>query len=160
MNRVWHSAAPVALSCLFLWGGCKTEISELNFETYDQLASAQEPGNWIPEFLPRSAVQIHLKYKVDTGAQMLVFQAERNDGSQVVRSCRKVAASNLELIPSGRFGTVDWWPKALVGDAPSEEELAEYDLFQCERQASLAVLRNEHRLHAFYWRVAYRGPGG
>lgn len=157
MSRVSDNVVLVILGSVILLGGCKkAEISELKFDTYNELISAQEPGNWIPAFTPRSAVQIRLKYKVDTGAQILTFQVEQIDELRVVHSCREVAASELELIPSGGFAQVSWWPKALVGDTPSVERLMEYDLYRCEREASLAVLRNDEGLHAFYWRVAYR----
>lgn len=157
MSRASEKFVLVILSSAIVWAGCESaEISELKFETYHELASAQEPGNWIPVFIPRSAVQIRLKYKVDTGAQILAFQVEHADELLVGGSCRRVAATDLELIPSSGFARVDWWPNELIGEAASVERLRGYDLYRCERQASLAVLRNNEGLHAFYWSVAYR----
>lgn len=140
---------------LLLLSACdRLETSENVYANYEQLKTTSEPGepgNWIPRFIPHSATDIRVRYKVDTGAQLLTFYFAGDSTAFPGESCKPTTASEVQLPTPGFLG-VTWWPPDLVqGGTPGVER---YKLFLCERQAFLAVTENAGRRQAFYWEIA------
>jgi hypothetical protein len=134
-------------------GGAETV--ERYCEGYEDLRISQEPGNWVPAFTPRSAVEIRVKYKIDTGAQILAYRVRQPEELSLTGYCSETPASDLELLPS-RFLHVGWWPRTLSRENARSEQLESYEFYRCERQAFLALQAAEEYVDVFYWRVGFR----
>lgn len=129
----------------------RLETADVYYHSYEDLSKSGEPGNWIPGFIPRSAVEIKGRYKIDTGAELLIFHFEKSQDLSLVGFCEKVTAKDVELPPTG-FLSVAWWPDSLFHDRAKKEEIDLYDFYRCERQAFLAVRQVGSRFQAFYWK--------
>lgn len=152
LNKILLSILFVAM--LFLLLGCgRTETKESYHPNYDLLTKSGEPGNWVPSFIPRSAVKIKERHKIDTGAEALTFEYGSHGDLSLDNVCKKVAANDVLLPPSG-FLDLTWWPDSLYSDRSKKEDMYQYKFFCCERQAFLAVRQIENRPQAFYWRIS------
>lgn len=141
-------------SVLFLISSCdRLETKESYYPNYESLSKSGEPGNWIPAFIPRSAVEIRERHKVDTGAEVLTFYFGEYKDLSLDTFCRKVTVKDVELLTSA-FLSVTWWPDSLFRDRTKKEGLDQYEFYRCERQAFLAVKQVGSRLQAFYWRIS------
>lgn len=146
-------APVVVLSALLLTAACE-EMRERYFHDYGELArSEDEPGNWVPSFIPRSAVEIRARFRIDTGAELLTFSFGAPGDISLAGRCTKASPSDVQLPPS-KFLSVAWWPGSLSRDRAKSEDLARYELYRCERNAFLALERAEGRHQAFYWRIS------
>lgn len=146
-------AAVLLNAMIFLSAACeRSEIGERFYLNYEQLATSDEPGNWVPSFIPHSAVEIKTRYKIDTGAELLTFYYGEPNELSLAGYCNQVLASDVEL-PSSRFLDVTWWPDSLSRDRTKNEGLAWYEFYRCERQTFLA-LKRDGRHQAFYWRIS------
>lgn len=125
-----------------------SETADVFYASYEQLKTTNEPGNWIPRFIPRAATDIRGRQKVDTGAQLLTFYFEGDSNTFPGESCKPTTANEIQL-PTPRFLDVTWWPPDLVQGGT--HGLERYKLFLCERQAFLAVTEKSDRRQAFYW---------
>lgn len=132
----------------------RLETSEDVYANYEQLKTKNEPGNWIPRFIPRSATDIRVRYKIDTGAKLLTFYFEGDSTTFPGASCQPTTASEVQL-PTPGFLDVTWWPPDLVQGGTSGVE--RYKLFLCERQTFLAVTEQAGRRQAFHWRIIFKG---
>ncbi len=87
---------------LLLFSACeKSEIKEHYYSSYKQLGESSEPGNWVSSFIPHSAVDIRVKYKIDTGAELLTFRSAEAENSYLTGHCNKkkeMISSSLHLI--------------------------------------------------------------
>jgi hypothetical protein len=146
--------ATVILLILPLMNSCdRLETSDDIYANYGQLSTTKEPGNWIPSFIPRSAIDIRGRHKIDSGAQLLTFYFEEDTNTLPGEYCKPTTARDLQLPKSG-FLDVTWWPPDLVQD--DTHGLERYKLFICERQAFLAVTEKTGRRQAFYWRISFK----
>lgn len=155
---MYDKIAPAVLlsAMLLLSSSCeRSEIGERYYPNYERLATSDEPGNWVPSFIPRSAVEIKTKYKIDTGAELLTFYFGESKDLSLSGYCNKVTVSDVELPQSG-FLDVTWWPDSLSRDHTKNKELAQHEFYRCERQAFLALKRADGRHQAFYWRISLR----
>jgi hypothetical protein len=147
--RLLLGAASLAIA------GCESaEIAERYYANYDELRAANEPGNWVPAFIPRLAVDIHVKYKIDTGAQILAFSVEDRQALSVEGHCAEASASELEGPPS-KLSSAEWWPEVLSGESAQLRELRGYQFYRCERRSFLAVSTAPSG-RTFYWRTSLR----
>mgnify|MGYP001156635665 CR=1 FL=1 len=143
----------VFLPILLLLSSCdRLETSEDVYASYEQLKTKNEPGNWIPRFIPPSATDIKGRHKVDTGAQLLTFYFEGDINTFPGEYCKQTTASEIQFPKSG-FLDVTWWPPDLVQGGTYG--LERYKLFLCERQAFLAVTEKAGRPQAFYWCISF-----
>lgn len=155
---MYNKIVPVVLLCfmLFLSSACeRSEIEERYFSNYQQLGASGEPGNWVPSFIPHSAVEIRAKFKIDTGAELLRFHFDDANDDYLVGYCDKAKTSDIEY-PSAGFLDVDWWPSPLLSNHSKSEEIPRYEIYRCERQAFLAVTQEDGSYQAFYWRISMR----
>ena len=130
----------------------RSETSDDFYASYEQLKTTNEPGNWIPRFIPRSATDIRGRHKVDNGAQLLTFYFEGDSNAFPGEYCKPTTASEIQL-PKPGFLDVTWWPPDLVQGGT--HGLERYKLFVCERQAFLAVAEKAGRRQAFYWCISF-----
>jgi hypothetical protein len=126
------------------------ETADRYYPNYESLSKSDEPGNWIPAFIPRSAVEIRERHKIDTGAEVLTFYFGNIGDLSLSGSCEKVTTEEVEL-PPPRFLNVAWWPDSLSRDRTKKEEIDQYEFYRCERQVYLAVRQVGGRFQAFYW---------
>lgn len=140
---------------LFLLSACdRLETIDSHYPNYEHLSKSGEPGNWVPAFIPRSAVEIRERHKVDTGAEVLTFYFGKHRDLSLAGFCEKATVKDVEF-PPPRFLDVAWWPDSLFRDRSKKEEVGSYEFYRCERQAFLAVKQTtEGRLQAFYWRIS------
>jgi len=139
---------------ILLLSAChRLETADGYYPNYESLSKSGEPGNWIPAFIPRSAVEIRERHKIDTGAEVLTFYFQKYRDLSLDAFCRKITAKDVELPPPG-FLSVTWWPDSLFRDRSKKEELDQYEFYRCERQSFLAVKQVGSRFQAFYWRIS------
>lgn len=141
------------LLIIFLISACdRLEIKENYYPNHEHLKKAGEPGNWVPVFIPISAVEIREKHKIDTGAEVLTFYFANYSELSLSNFCDKAIVNEVEL-PSSRFLDVPWWPDSLYSGRNNKENLENYDFYICERQSYFAVKKIDHdRYQAFYWK--------
>lgn len=143
----------ILLPSLVLLTSCdRSETADDFYASYEQLKTANEPGNWIPRFTPRSATDMKGRHKIDTGAQLLTFYFEGDSNTFLEEYCTQTTASEIQL-PTPGFLDVTWWPPDLVQGGT--RGLERYKLFLCERQTFLAVTEKAGRRQAFYWRIIF-----
>lgn len=147
------AAVTLSLMMLFSLACERAEIVDRYYPSYEHLGKSDEPGNWVPTFLPRSAVEIRARYKIDTGAELLMFYSGKPEELSAVSNCEKATMSDLQLPPPG-FLDVGWWPNSLYRNPNQKDGHASYVFYTCERQAFLALERKESRTHAYYWRIS------
>lgn len=145
----------VALSAmLFSFVACeKAEIVDRYYLNYEQLRASAEPGNWVPTFIPHSAVEIRARYKIDTGAELVTFYVAKPDDLSVTSHCKNSTKSSTDLPPKG-FLNVTWWPEPLFQNQDRNESVARYEFYTCEGQAFLALEREGGGTRAFYWSIS------
>lgn len=153
MIRQIGAVATLSVMMLFYVACERAEIVDRYYPSYEQLGKSDEPGNWVPTFLPRSAVEIRARYKIDTGAELLMFYSGKPEELSAVDNCKKATMSDLQLPPPG-FLDVGWWPNSLYRNTDQKDGHASYEFYTCERQAFLALERKESGTHAYYWRVS------
>jgi hypothetical protein len=126
------------------------ETADRYYPNYDSLSKSGEPGNWIPAFIPRSAVEIRERHKIDTGAEVLTFYFSNFRDISLERFCERVMSTDIELPPSGFLflnGGQTHYFVTVRKNAKNEE----YVFYRCERQSFLAVKKVGDRFQAFYW---------
>jgi hypothetical protein len=139
-----------------LWTGCgPSETQERYYHNYEQLEKAHEPGNWFPSFVPQAAVELRVKYNVDSGAELLTFYFRDKIS---LESCNTLLPSEIAL-PSSQLLSADWWPNSLFRDRTSPEQLQAYVFYRCERQAFLALRQTGDRQQALFWRFSHHRGG-
>lgn len=145
----------IALSTMLIFSvACeRAEIVDRYYPNYEQLGTSGEPGNWVPTFIPRSAVEIRARYKIDTGAELLMFYLGKPEDLSLAGHCKKATVGDVQLPASG-FLNVAWWPDSLFQNRTNSEDLARYEFYRCERQAFFALKRANGRPQAFYWQIS------
>jgi hypothetical protein len=126
----------------------RLETREAEFATYAQLATAGEPGNWVPAFLPQSATNIRVRYKIDTGAALASFRLPRTDSLELRGKCEDAESRAVSFPAPGLLGT-RWWPDDLTSSSSATD--SDYLLFRCERDSFMAIDRSDNA--GFYWRL-------
>lgn len=139
---------------LFLFPGCeRMETKENDYSNYDSITKSGEPGNWIPTFIPRSAVKIKERHKIDTGAVALIFNFRSHRDLSLDGVCEEVKPGDV-LLPNMGFLNLSWWPASLYRDISNIEYPSQYKFFCCERQSFLAVRQIDDYIQAYYWRIS------
>lgn len=135
---------------LFTTACDRLETIDRYYPKYEDLREKDEPGNWIPKFIPQSSVEIRGRHKVDTAASLVTFYFGAYEDLSLAGHCIRVTAKDAQLPTSG-FLSVTWWPDSLFGDRTNSMELNQYELYRCERETFLALKQIEGRYQAFYW---------
>lgn len=155
VNEVKVAQMPVLMLLFIILSvvGCGyLETKEVYYINYESLADDDEPGNWIPEFIPKTFVNMRSIYKIDTGAQLLSFSFTDPNDMQLGGYCEGVSGQGVEFPPQN-FLRAKWWPVGLTsktGESPS----GDYSFYRCRRNAYLAVNVGDGRSVAFYWRIS------
>jgi hypothetical protein len=129
------------------------EIRENYYSMYQDLRQSDEPGNWIPSFIPHSATEIREKHKIDTGAELLTFYYSQPPDLSLNGHCKKANMDAL-VFPDRGFLNVAWWPEFLVNNQVKAKHTDRYEFYRCERQSFLALTKASERYQAFYWRIS------
>lgn len=152
-TKIRVAAALSAIMMLFVVSCERAEIVDRYYSSYEQLGTSDEPGNWLPTFIPRSAVEIRARYKIDTGAEVLMFNSGKSGELSVMDHCKKATIGDLQLPPRGFLG-VGWWPDSLHRNPNQNEGQERYKFYTCERQAFLALEQKESGAIVYYWRIS------
>lgn len=105
------------------------------YENYESLVSAGEiERGWAPEFLPRSATDIHLDYDLDTNAVLLAFDFAAADLEALTQACASIDDVTAPAL------SAEWWPADLHADDA-------VSFFQCPGGGYLAL--DAHQ--GYYW---------
>ncbi len=141
---------------------------EVYYPTYDTIGRGGE-RSWIPSFIPRSAVDIRVRYTIDTNEEILTAFVKRYDDLSLEGQCKKIAEKNVELPPLGflvwvgwplsKFFYVKWWPDSLTSDYSTKEGMAQYEFYKCEeqvrpifkRKSFLALKEIDGRFQVYFW---------
>ena len=124
------------------WG----EVTEHHFKTYDEAAKSGLVGEGrINGWVPRSAVDIHVRVDVESNAMWLSYRAAREHIASRMRSCVALSPGEVKyphIRPRG-----GWWPESLSPDASKRSTAFKY--YRCERMSVTAV--DEDRGEVFEW---------
>lgn len=89
---------------LFLFvAGCK-ESFESHYPTYDAAIADGAKRGWLPEWLPKSATDIHEWHNIDTNATIASFAYGTVEPAEFLVSCRP------ETPKPENPGRAPWWP--------------------------------------------------
>ena len=115
---IWILGIPfvlfVVLICLIAWIDY-SEYFVSKYSTYSEVIekNAIGPGRWLPEFLPKGAINIEEVHKIDTSERWISFTLQKNEALDFSRSLVPVtlseAKSSLYRVSSRTSG----WPKVL-----------------------------------------------
>lgn len=110
MNLAKTISAVILGLLLVLLAACNplSETKDRQYRDYDSLAEAGEiERGWAPDFTPRSATNIHLKYELDTNSILLAFDFDAADTKNLTKTCHPADQAPAPLLAA------DWWPKNL-----------------------------------------------
>jgi hypothetical protein len=128
---------------LLAFAACETRQA-----SYKDYKAAEEAGEitkgWIPAYLPKSAIDIRIKYDVENNGTWLTFHARVDDISSILNSCQPVSQSdvNYPLRSPAR-----WWPSTLIADA--RQGIGSYEYYRCKDRAMMALDKKKGEF--FYW---------
>lgn len=137
---------------LFLfWIYIRMDIIDITYPNYDAViqAGALGKGKWIPEFLPRSAVNIRETHNIDTNEEWLFFNFNYStDIENLGKSCKQVSSHNI-VYPRYPGG---WWPKTLYRRNEDTQSLdRNYEYYSCEDGGIIAI--DSKKGEVFYWHL-------
>lgn len=144
--KIWSVIAMCASVILTLAGCDRMDIIEKHYLAYSDLAVDNEPGNWIPKFIPGSASDIRLSAKIDTGEQLLSFSFSGNFRSE---SCVLADISREKYPPQGFLLIKKWWPHELVRENLKKPDFLFYS---CEDGYNMAIHREDMN-RAFVFKI-------
>jgi hypothetical protein len=94
----------VILVLLLFAAGCK-ESFESNYPTYDAaIADGAVKRGWLPDWLPKSATDIHEWHNIDTNATIASFAYGQAEPSVFLAGCHP------ETQTRRNHGRASWWP--------------------------------------------------
>jgi hypothetical protein len=127
--------------------GCDSiEVTEQHFKTYDEAAKSGLVGEGrINGWVPRSAVDIHVRVDAESNARWLSFRAAREHIASRMRSC--VALSPGEVKYPHYRPRGGWWPESLSPDGTKRSTAFKY--YRCEKMSVTAV--DDDRGEVFEW---------
>lgn len=134
-----------------------SEISENQYRSFSDLAAVEEPGNWVPTFMPASAVAIRERHKVDTGAQLLSFGFSPIEALELMRQqCTELRSTDV-IFPPANFLGATWWPTDIEGHPAVSE--SPYEFYRCDSDAYLAIRRSQDQNGrvGYFWRIRFDG---
>jgi len=138
------STAMLALGIAITANSCN-ERPEVSYpdRTAAEAAGAVSRG-WIPEWIPKSARQIHEMHDVDTNTSILAFRFDGNEAIDLTRVCEQVSRKELPAVPL----RASWWPNDVP---PSDLATHRHVYYSCDSgEAYLAISTQQGE--AYYWR--------
>ena len=137
----------VASAWLIAIGAVVAACSERREVFYADESAARQDGaierGWIPEWLPKTARQIHEIHDLDTNRSMLAFSFSPAEAPELARQCDQVGRDRLEPAP---FATA-WWPEDVP---PSPVVTHRHIYYKCSGGAYVAVSPRDGEM--YYWR--------
>lgn len=90
----WVIIKVFGVVCIILGGlgyAChRLENTRSYFETYEDMkAAGMIDAGWIPDYIPRTATEIHETHDIDTNIVKMKFKYEASDTKSVERHCEK-----------------------------------------------------------------------
>ena len=138
----------MCVSVILTFAGCdRMDIIEKHYFAYSDLAADNEPGNWIPKFVPGSASGIKLSAKIDTGEQLLLFSFTDKFQNG---SCVLADISREKYPPEGFLLVKKWWPKELVRENLTKPGFLFYS---CEGGYNVAIQGRKEMNQAFVFKI-------
>jgi len=115
--------------------GMLSDVRSNSYKDYDAVVAAGEiERGWVPDFLPHSATDIHLKYDLDTNAVLLAFRYADDDGQALSQVCTPTDSVTSPALDA------NWWPNDLQKDGTTL-------FFQCPGDSFLAIDAGR----GYYW---------
>lgn len=141
MLRVIIFFAVIVVSALL---GCG-ETPEVYYPTFKEAVSdGAVARGWIPEWLPKSAVEIHERHNLDTNRSMLAFRFDGTEKIEFGATCERIEPVKARE-PTFK---VPWWPEDVP---PNKLSTHRHSFYSCEGgEAFLAI--SEELGESFYWR--------
>lgn len=132
---------------LLIVSGC--ELSETREASYADYSAAEKAGEvkrgWIPAYIPKSAVNIRLKYDIENNQTWLTFHVSGDDLLWIQSSCERVSGSEMDY---PRKSPARWWPSGLINNV-SQQQGGFYEYYRCQNKGMVAFDKN--RKEFFYW---------
>lgn len=133
--------------------GFSGEVEERYYEDFKALNASGEPGNWVPMSLPDSSLDIRIKYKIDTGEQLVSFHFYDENNFHIINQCEKITLEYIQF-PQNGFLNVDWWPNSLYEEIAKNDDRYEYVFYLCDRHGFLALREIHGKVYGYYWRIS------
>jgi len=135
-----------------LFGACDlVEIKENYYPDYASLYESNEPGNWVPVFIPESATEIYERHNLDTSGEVLKFSYEKETDMKLSGYCKAIPFEEI-VFPEKNFLGVNWWPTSLSRDSANKND---HDFYSCDTRAYLALNKKGQPNQIYYWRILY-----
>ena len=129
------------------FAGCNwVEVTEHHFKTYDEAAKSGLVGEGrINGWVPRSAIDIHVRVDAESNAMWLSFKAAPEHIVSRVRSCAALSEGEVKYPQYRPRG--GWWPESLSPGGSKRSTAFKY--YRCETGSVTAV--DEDRGEVFEW---------
>jgi len=122
-----------------------TDTRQASYADYKAAENAGEVARgWIPAYIPKSAVDIRIKYDIENNQTWLTFYTTSDDLSWIATSCKRVSHSEINY---PRKSPARWWPSDLVDK--DQKRTAAYEFYRCHNKGVMAI--NKNKKEFFYW---------
>jgi hypothetical protein len=133
----------LAVCSLLMMAAVVASCDERPEAFYSDAAAARAAGTWIPNWLPKSARDIHELHDIDTNQSLLAFSFDPAEGPVLTPSCTQI---QNEAMRPPRFKPA-WWPM----DVPSSSLTTDrHTYYRCHNGAYVAVSIKDGQL--YHWR--------
>jgi len=134
-----------------------TACSERFTEYYPKYEDAAKDGavkrGWIPEIVPKTAIEIHEQHDLDTNDVWIRFTFPSSRRDQLTSGLKRLSNDEVEKVRVRRPSNVDWWFEGLIQQAPANDNAlnAEIYVVKCheDRAGYLALDRTSQRV--YFW---------
>ncbi len=147
------------LACMALLYACsRAEIKEREYANYSEVRSKGQLGNWIPKWLPNSAIEIREKHNVDSTTMWMTYIFNKADNHIISKHCTSmlpggVSYPRLDILH--RINNFSW-PKELLDESSYLDYRYRYIFYICGRKNSgeiywMAIKPENKQLRAYLW---------
>ena len=131
--------------------------SERFTEYYPKYEDAEKDGafkrGWIPEIVPKTAIEIHEQHDLDTNEVWIRFTFPSSRRDQLTSGLKRLANDEIVKVRVRQPSNVDWWFEGLIQQAPANDNALNADIYtvKCHenRAAYLALDRTSQQV--YYW---------
>jgi len=141
-----------------LAAGCSQgESRENQYATFTEAYSNGAVGNWLPDWIPRGAIDIRERHRVDVPMAWVALRFTNNDlnalGDEV---CVREGVEEFSKIDSLQRERPPWWPQDLRDPLANIISEKKWALFNCHGDL-MATQHQENLVDVYIWRFGENG---
>jgi hypothetical protein len=108
---------------------------------------------WIPEIVPKTAIEIHEQHDLDTNDVWIRFTFPSSRSDQLTSGLKRLSNDEVKKIRVRRPSNVEWWFEGLIQQAPANDNALNAEIYtvKCyeDRAGYLALDRTGKRV--YFW---------